>query len=251
MGRAMGEVMGEHTRPGALVVQNNGSGPRRVGDWLREEGVELDVVPAHTGAPLPRRLDHHAIIVLGGGYLPDADDRAPWLATTRSLVAQALDEGRPVLGICLGGQLLAHVGGGTVEGNVGEPECGSTPVHWRPEAAEDPLFHDVPEVVPAMEHHVDAITRLPEGASWLAESDRCAHQAFRLGATAWGVQFHPELAPDRIRQWNVDQLRRQGFDPDAVYAQAVADEAVSTPVWERVIRRFAGTVRESAPPAGR
>lgn len=231
-------------RPAVLVVQNGEQGgPRRVGDWLSDEGLHLDVVHAYNGTALPDELRHDAVVVLGGGFLPDADADAPWLAPTRALVGGALERDVPVLGICLGGQLLAHVGGGVVKGDVGAPESGSTPVRWRPEARDDQLFHDVPDVVPAIEHHVDAITALPAAAVWLAESERCPYQAFRLGDTAWGVQFHPEVTAERIRTWNQDRMREQGFDPDEVYAAAVADEPVSTPVWERVTRRFAHAVK--------
>ncbi|MEV4178999.1 type 1 glutamine amidotransferase [Nonomuraea sp. NPDC049709] len=225
-----------------LVVQNSRSGgPGRVGDWLAEAGLELDVVLAHEGAPLPARLEHDAMIMLGGGYLPDDDDRAPWLRDARRLMGQALAEGVPLLGICLGGQMLAQVAGGEVTGDTGAPENGSLPLTIRPEAAADPLFHGLPPVVPAIEHHKDAITRLPAGAVHLAETESCPYQAFRMGERAWGVQFHPEVLPARIRAWRAD-----GFDPAEVYARAVADEPLSTPVWHRVTGRFAALVTERA-----
>ncbi|WP_345565043.1 type 1 glutamine amidotransferase [Nonomuraea rosea] len=229
-----------------LIVQNSRSGgPGRVGDWLVEAGHRLDVVLAHEGAALPGRLDHDAMIMLGGGYLPGDDDRAPWLAGARRLAGQALAEGVPFFGICLGGQLLAGVAGGEVTGDTGAPENGSIPLTIRPEAAADPLFHGLPAVVPAVEHHKDAITRLPDGAVWLAETQRCPYQAFRVGERAWGVQFHPEVLPARIREW-----RAVGFDPGEVYARAVADEPVSTPVWRQVTARFAALVAERASSGG-
>ncbi|WP_433518140.1 type 1 glutamine amidotransferase [Nonomuraea sp. CA-143628] len=218
-----------------LIVQNSRSGgPGRLGGWLEEAGLRLDVVPAYDGAPLPARLSHDAMIMLGGGFLPSDDYRAPWLATARSLVAQALDEGVPFFGICLGGQMLAEVAGGEVTPDAGAPENGSLPVTLRPEAADDTLFHSLPEVVPAIEHHVDAITALPPEAVWLAQTTACPYQAFRVGEQAWGVQFHPEVLPARIREWRVD-----GFDPGEVYARAMADEPVSTPIWREVATRFA------------
>lgn len=221
-----------------LVVQNSRSGgPSRWGTWMEEAGLRLDVVHAYDGAPVPDRLEHDAVIVLGGGYLPGDDHRAPWLAPTRKLVAQALADEVPLFGICLGGQMLAEVAGGEVTADAGAPENGSLPVTIRPEAAGDPLFHGLPGVVPAIEHHVDAITSLPPGAVWLAETERCPYQAFRVGGRAWGVQFHPEVLPARIREWRAD-----GFDPDEVYARAVADEPVSTPIWHQVARRFAALV---------
>ncbi|KAB8193173.1 type 1 glutamine amidotransferase [Nonomuraea phyllanthi] len=225
-----------------LIVQNSRSGgPSRFGGWLEDAGLALDVVLAHEGAPLPRRLDHAALIVLGGGYLPGDDERAPWLADARRLVGQALEEEVPMFGICLGGQMLAQVAGGEVSGDTGAPENGSLPVTIRPEAAADPLFHGLPEAVPAVEHHKDAVTRLPGGAVWLAETAACPYQAFRVGERAWGVQFHPEVLPARIREWRAD-----GFDPDEVYARAVADEPVSTPIWHRVATRFAALATESS-----
>ncbi|WP_049575225.1 type 1 glutamine amidotransferase [Nonomuraea sp. SBT364] len=221
-----------------LIIQNSRSGgPGRFGGWLEEAGLRLDVVRAHDGAPVPGRLAHDAMIMLGGGYLPGEDDRAPWLAPTRQLVAEALDRGVPLFGICLGGQMIAEVAGGEVTGDTGAPENGSIPLTIRPEAAADALFHDLPPVVPAIEHHKDAITALPPGAVWLAETERCPYQAFRVGEQAWGVQFHPEVVPERIREWEAD-----GFDPDEVHARAVADEPVSTPIWREVATRFAKLV---------
>lgn len=221
-----------------LIVQNSRSGgPSRLGGWLEEAGLGLDVVPAHEGAPLPDRLEHDAMIMLGGGFLPSEDDRAPWLAAARRLMGQALAEGVPVFGICLGGQMLAEIAGGEVTGDTGAPENGSLPLTIRPEAARDELFHGLPPVVPAIEHHKDAITRLPGGAVWLAETRACPYQAFRVGERAWGVQFHPEVLPARVREWTPD-----GFDPEEVYAGAVADEPVSTPVWREVALRFAKVV---------
>ncbi|OWA22746.1 aminotransferase [Streptomyces sp. CS159] len=229
-----------------LVVQNHrGGGPGRFGDWLRADGVSTDVVHAHAGAPLPRRPGHDGVLVLGGGYLPDDDVRAPWLAPTRALVARAVERGVPVFGICLGGQLLALVAGGTVRGAHGEPEVGSTPLTLRPEAGDDPLFRGLPERVTAVEHHVDAVTALPPGATWLMASERCPYQAFRVGERAWGVQFHPEAGADRVRSWDAGRLRARGLDPVELSRRAELDEPAAGAVWREVARRFAAVVAGS------
>lgn len=226
-----------------LVVQNgSGGGPGRFGDWLAAGGVSLDVVHAYAGAPLPGRLEHDGVMVLGGGYLPDDDLRAPWLAPTRALVTEALERRAPVFGICLGGQLLAQVAGGTVRGAHGEPEFGSTPLGLRPEAGGDPLFRDLPEGVTAVEHHVDAVTALPPDAAWLMESERCPYQAFRVGDRAWGVQFHPEAGADRVRSWRPERIRALGLDHAELVRRAERDEAAAEPVWREVARRFASVV---------
>jgi GMP synthase-like glutamine amidotransferase len=231
-----------------VVIQNApGSGPGRLGTWLAETGVALDVIPAHDGGAVPEEPGpgHAAVVVLGGGLMPDDDARAPWLPPTRALVAAAVAREVPVFGICLGGQLLAHVAGGTVAAGSGRPEFGSTPITMRPEAAEDPLFRGLPPTVPAIERHRDAITALPPGAAWLAESAACPHQAFRLGPAAWGVQFHPEVAAERLRGWDPEWIRKQGLDPERLCRQAEADEAASATAWRTVARRFAAVVRGS------
>jgi GMP synthase (glutamine-hydrolysing) len=228
-----------------LVVQNHpGGGPGRLGEWWARDGLELDVVPAYDGSPLPGRLGHDGIVVLGGAYLPDDDERAPWLPRTRELVRQALDGGTPVFGVCLGGQLLARVAGGAVRARHGRPEAGSTPLTLRPDAGADPLFHGLPRRVTAIEHHVDAITALPPGSVWLAESDGCPYQAFRTGDRAWGVQFHPEVTAERILRW--DPSRLHGLDPAALHRAALADEPAAEGVWREVARRFAAVVRGEA-----
>ncbi|MGW0812043.1 type 1 glutamine amidotransferase [Streptomyces viridiviolaceus] len=228
-----------------LVVQNGPSGgPGRFGDWLAAEGVTPDVVHAYAGTALPGSLEpYRGLLVLGGGYLPDEDDRAPWLAPTRALVAEALGRDVPVFGICLGGQLLAQVAGGTVRGRSGTPEFGSTPLTVRSEAGTDPLFRRLPGRVTGIEHHVDAVTALPPGAAWLMESEHCPYQAFRVGDRAWGVQFHPEADADRVRSWDPERLRAHGVDAEELCRTAERDEPAATEVWHEVARRFAAVVR--------
>lgn len=226
--------------PRAVIIQNGAKGgPRRVGGWLRAADVETDVVHAYDGASVPRLDDYRAVVVLGGGFMCDDDVHAPWLPATRALVREALDHGVPILGICLGGQLLAHVAGGSVAADAGAPEHGSTPITIRPEAADDPLFGDLPESVPAIEHHKDAITALPPGAVWLASSERCPYQAFRVASSAWGVQFHPEVGPDRLLQWDAAELELAGLDRETLHRRAETDDPAAAPVWERVTKRFA------------
>ncbi|MCF6525706.1 type 1 glutamine amidotransferase [Streptomyces sp. JJ36] len=227
-----------------MVVQNGpDGGPGRFGARLAEEGLSPEVWHAYDAphGPPPGRA-HRALVVLGGGHLPDGDEGAPWLPRTRELVRDALDRQAPVFGICLGGQLLAHVAGGTVRGEHGPPEVGSTGLTLRAEAAEDPLFHGLPERVTAIENHVDAITALPPGAVWLAESAGCPHQAFRLGGSAWGVQFHPEATEAQVARWPAERLRRLGFDPAEVRDRTRREAPVAAPVWDTVARRFAAVV---------
>lgn len=233
-----------------LVVQNTPrGGPGRLGAWLEENGLALDVVHAYDGSPLPHGIaGHQALLVLGGGFMPDADDRAPWLAPARELMSEALEADVPVLGVCLGAQLLAHVAGGTVRAEHGKPEAGSTALTLRTEAAGDPLFRGLPTRPTAIERRVDAITRLPPGASWLAESERCPVQAFRIGERAWGVQFHPEASVESVRGWDEWKLSELGFDHQELIRSAERDEPASTEIWHELARRFAAVVTGAATP---
>lgn len=229
----------------ALVVQNSAfGGPGRWRGWLAEGGVGMDVVRGDLGEELPERLEHEALVVLGGAYLPDDDRRAPWLAGARALMGQALERAVPVFGICLGGQMLAHVAGGSVAAEHGEPEFGSTALTLRPEAADDPLFRELPERPRAVENHVDAIVDLPPDAFWLASSEGCAYQAFRVGDAAWGVQFHPEVGPERIAEWPAGRVERYGVDRDELHRAAVREDRAAARVWREVALRFAARVTD-------
>ena len=225
-----------------LVVENSPtSGLRRFESWWAEDGLELNIVRAHA-EPLPELDSFAALVLLGGGMMPTDDAKSPWLPRERALASTALEDGVPLLGICLGGQMLAVVAGGEVRESHGLPEAGSTPLALLPAAAADPLFAGLPGEVRAMEHHKDAITALPPGAVWLARSERCPYQAFRLGECAWGLQFHPEVPGARVAQWDRQALVDDGFDPDALARRAEADEPTSAPIWRRFATAFAKVV---------
>jgi GMP synthase-like glutamine amidotransferase len=232
-----------------LIVLNAEHGsPGRFAPWLAEAGARTTVV-SKDDIPLgPEGYD--GVILLGGGLMPDDDEKAPWLRRERSLAQGALAAGTPVLGVCLGGQLIAHVSGGEVRASFGAPERGSVPIRTLPGADEDPVFGGLPEHFPAIEHHQDRITELPPGAVHLAASDACPLQAFRLGDTAWGLQFHPETPPERLRTWDAEELRAQGIDRDALVEAALAADAEAVPAARTLLERWLGVVREVAADRG-
>lgn len=229
--------------PHVLVIQSSAtSALERLGPWLAEDGVGLDVVRAFE-APIPdlNAGGFAGLIMLGGGLMPDADSEA--MAGTRRAASSAMDGGVPVLGICLGGQVLAHVAGGAVTANHGRPEYGSTEIDVRADAAEDPLFGGLPERFPAIEHHRDAITALPPDAVWLAESASCPNQAFRVGPAAWGLQFHPEIGADQVQRWKPGSLDPHGPSHPELVETARRNETETIAVCREIARRFAGVVR--------
>lgn len=229
-----------------LVIENDpDSGPAMLLDWIAEAGLRPVVIQAWDGDPLPADASGHlALIILGGGMLPDDDAERPWLPGERALLRATAGRARePVLGICLGAQMITHTFGGTVAAKHGLPEKGVVDLELLPAAADDPVFGELPSPFPAIESHRDQITGLPPGAVLLASSERCANQVLRLGDRVWGVQFHPEVAAARVRQWDPDKLREWGFDPDAVLAEAERRDAELRALWRRTIGRFLDLAR--------
>lgn len=221
---------------------------RRLGHWFEQAG--LDCAVAFGGDGLPERLDGYAaLIVLGGAPMPNEDDRFPWLPQTRALTAQALERGIPMLGICLGGQLLAYTGGGRVEHRILRPEHGMTDITLTPQANEDNLFAVLPHRFPMAENHVDHITELPEDAVLLARSERSPVQGFRLGECAWGLQFHPEVSAGNIAAWGEDDRRdveADGFVWDDVVRHAHEANTENEKLAQRFADRFAAICIQQA-----
>lgn len=232
-------------------MQNSpGSGPGRLPEWLADEEIDAVLV---AGEDLPDRLDRlddvgehvDGLVLLGGGFMPDDDERAPFLPRERTIVGEAVEAGVPVLGICLGAQLLALVGGGEVTASSGETEKGSCRVDLLDAAGNDALFSGLTghDGLRMMQNHSDSITRLPPDAVQLGTSGACNVEAFRVGSSAWGVQFHPEMAADRVAHWNEDDLAAAGYDRAELLARAEADAPANTEQARALIGAFADVVR--------
>jgi GMP synthase (glutamine-hydrolysing) len=228
-----------------LVVRNAERSPLgRFLPWWEEDGLRVTEV---TGDDVPSRPDgYDGVALLGGGLLPDDDERAPWLRAERELTRAAVAGGVPLLGICLGAQVLAAVAGGAVRGDHGRPERGSCRVSLLPEAKADALFAGLPEEVRFIQNHRDQITDLPPDAVHLAASEACPIQAFRVGERAWGVQFHPEAPADRLDGWDEAALAGAGLDLRALRAEANRAEPETTRHARRLAANFAAVVHENA-----
>lgn len=229
-----------------MVINSTESGPRRAGEWLREAGIEtVDVVAEK--ASLPENLDgFDGLVMLGGGLLPYEDENAPWLATERELARQAIDADLPTLGICLGGQLLAHVGGGEVRGEYGTPESGAVLITTTAAGRNDPVLGVLGDGAHMIENHVDQITQLPADAVLLGRSADVENQAFRIGKRVWGLQFHPEVNAERIAQWDESALGKKGFDREKLVAKARAVDGENTRASKALIDAFAEQVTQYA-----
>jgi GMP synthase-like glutamine amidotransferase len=240
--------------PRLLVVENDSSAPvGRFGDWLIDAGAELELRRAQHGDPLPAELDGYAgLVVMGGSMDALADEVAPWLPQLRGLLAGAVAAELPVLGICLGAQLLAVATGGRVSLGTA-PQYGAQLVAKRQAAATDPLFRELPITPDVVHWHTDEVTALPPGAVQLAAAPDCEQQAFRVGRLAWGVQFHIETTPEIIRAWAAETAAELAdYDLDALVERCVAVHPDIAETWAPFAARFVEVARDpAAVPTGR
>ncbi|MFN0170561.1 MAG: type 1 glutamine amidotransferase [Bryobacteraceae bacterium] len=144
------------------------------------------------------------VISMGGPM--SANDPDAWVRQEMRYLAQAMTRSKPILGVCLGSQIIARTAGARVYRN-GEKEIGWFPVYPRPEAAQDPLLAGFGESEPVFHWHGETFD-LPAGAVWLASSDRCAHQAYRIGRNIYALQFHLEVSPEMIAGWLMEDLNQ-------------------------------------------
>ena len=137
------------------------------------------------------------LIFMGGPM--SANDALPFIQREIGIIEAALAARRPVLGVCLGAQLLARALGARVYRNPVK-EIGWAPVYWTEAARQDHLFEGLPSPETVFHWHGETFD-LPAGAEWLAWSDACRNQAFRAGSNAYGLQFHLEVTPEMISTW--------------------------------------------------
>jgi GMP synthase-like glutamine amidotransferase len=234
-----------------LVVRNDVTDPVTLfGPWLESAGLELVDLRADAGDPVPATVpdDVDAVVCLGGAMSATSDAEAPWLPAERALLRDAVGRSVPTLGVCLGGQLLTVALGGSVRPAV-VPEYGLVELDLTGAADDDPLFGTLPPGAPVAQYHDDEMVELPEGAVLLARSASCPHQAWRIGANAWAVQFHPEIDAVTLADWagpDAANLARRGLTPAHVTDAFTAREAEVAKVWEPFATAFAAVVRNAA-----
>jgi len=175
-------------------------GPAYLATWLEQAGVvfELCQVGAHPSAPstVPTSAEGYAALAVLGGSM-SVNDPLPFLPRARQLVQDAVARGRPVLGHCLGGQLLAQALGARVVDNP-VPEIGWSQVQATASAEARAWWGDVAHF-PAFQWHFQTFG-LPPGATLLAHNPACAHQAFAHGPHL-GMQFHIEVDAAKLALW--------------------------------------------------
>jgi GMP synthase (glutamine-hydrolysing) len=183
--------------PRSLIVLQHAAPetPGLIADALNE--CKLRTIHSYDGEPVPKELgDAAGLIVMGGPQSVDEQEKFPYLLDELCLIENALRTGKPVLGVCLGSQLLATALGARVHPGK-QKEIGWHEVTLAPEARRDVLFNHLPHTFTALHWHGD-IFELPRSAVSLASSAMTPHQAFRHGFHAYGLLFHLEMIREQI-----------------------------------------------------
>jgi GMP synthase (glutamine-hydrolysing) len=178
---------------------------------IRAAGLACDYHEAAIGQPLRCDLASYShVVILGGNMAAYDEDHHPFLRDELQIIEQALGRGLPVLGICLGAQLLARVHGARVYPGARGPELAWQPIALTGEGRAEPWLRSYPAAGPAFQWHHDSFD-LPTGAVRLARSDVYDNQAFRVGRQLWAFQFHLEADELLIRDWLRTHGRNVGW----------------------------------------
>lgn len=223
-----------------LVVEHSPNfGAGILGRTLRDFGHRLHIVRADRGDPLPPDLDGLSGIVSCGGP-QSAYGSEPWLAREIALLRDAHGAGVPVVGLCLGAQLLAAALGGEVRKSA-TPEVGWFEVGLTAIGREDPLYAGIAWKSMQFCWHFDEVASLPEGARVLASSERCGVQSFAVGLFSYGFQYHFEwdraIIELELREC-AEELRAAGANENAIRLGLESHG----PAAERLARRLAESI---------
>ncbi|MBF0550347.1 MAG: type 1 glutamine amidotransferase [Deltaproteobacteria bacterium] len=196
-----------------ILIQNDPEvPPGLLLEALRQSPNPYRVLRPDQGEPLEDLAEATGVIVLGGKMGVDDVTEFPFLVPVKEFIRATLAGDIPFLGICLGGQLLAQVTEGRVISRANE-ELGCHPISLTRLGQADPIFTSLPPQFMTFQWHHDSFVP-PAGASRLAYSNACPHQAFRFGKLAYGFQFHPEVTPSIVALWSADTPQSQDINAD-------------------------------------
>jgi GMP synthase-like glutamine amidotransferase len=220
-------------------------------DFMKRDGIKWDCVELDAGEPIPELARYDALIVMGGPMDVWQEDRHPWLVAEKAAIGTFVNKlQRPFLGICLGHQLLADALGGSV-GLMTTAEVGVAEMELTEDGQRDPLLRGLASPISGVQWHGAEIKTLPDNARVLVRNAACAIQAIRVGANAYGFQYHVEVDRQTIVEWGeipayraaLERLKgpsgQQQFERDVAERTATLHQAAAN-VFERFVRLAAG-----------
>jgi GMP synthase (glutamine-hydrolysing) len=222
-----------------LVIQNSELDPIGVlGEHLEAKGAQLQTwLPAQEDNP-PEEI-YSGLIVMGGPMNAHEDDQFPHLRQIVELIRQFHADDKPIMGVCLGAQLIARAFGSQVSPhNV--PEIGFTAIRVASPSAQELWLKDCSEELHLMQWHFDTFD-LPPQATLLMTNDVCQNQAYRIGSNIYGFQFHLEVTPDIVMSWLA--LKNDWIESNYPHLDRQLEEQVQTYI--RQSAQFAGKVAEA------
>jgi GMP synthase (glutamine-hydrolysing) len=207
-----------------LVIQPELDDPPHLfGRWLEEAGATLDVRHPYAGDTVPTLDGYAGLLVMGGAMSANDDEVLDWVAPVKELIRDAVSEGVPTLGICLGHQLMGSALGGRVTPNPRGQQVGLIPVGWTGAATEDRLFAGLATPRRGLQWNYDLVVEPPPDAVVLAETPDGELQVARYAPHAWGVQLHPEVDELIVGTWVTDservELADRGLDADGLLTE--------------------------------
>jgi GMP synthase (glutamine-hydrolysing) len=235
------------------ISHQRDAGPGVFAEALAASGSELDIWHiAETGRPPDDPLGYDAVMTFGGAMHADQLDAHAWIAPQKKLLAELISAGVPLLGVCLGSQLLVEAAGGEAR-RARRPEIGWHPVELTAEGVADPLIGPLAPSFEAFQWHSYECVP-PSDAVVLARSPVCV-QAFRVGERAWGIQFHAEVSAADAAAWTDEyetdpDAVRIGIDPRALAAETKPRIAAWNELGRTLCRRFAAAAAARASVGG-
>ena len=228
------------------VVNEREAGPGVFGEAACEAGHEVVEWAAHEATPAPELDGYGAAMILGGAMNVDDEAEHPWLRDEKRVIADLAGRGTPIIGMCLGAQMVAEVLGGSAA-PASLTEIGWHEVEMTPAAADDPVLAPLPPRFEAFQWHSYAATP-PEGAVTLATSP-VSVQAYRVGDRIWGIQFHAEVTESDAALWIEDERSypddlRADYDPPALLAEMRRKMGSWNEVGRGISARFLETAAE-------
>ena len=221
------------------ITHQADAGPGVFAEAIRARGIELDewLMPEQPQPPSdPSSYD--AVMTFGGAMHSEQEADHPWLRPQKELLAALIENGTPLLGACLGAQILCEAAGGQVR-KMAEPEIAWIDVEVTAEGEGDPLLAPMAPGFPGFNWHSYECLP-PDGSVVLARSERCI-QAYRVGERVWGIQFHAEVSAADVDHWIDDWHSDQdavamGLDAEALRAETNRQIAA----WNQVGRDLCG-----------